>query len=117
MTRQDFSQNWVPYRDPLMDRFPSLTDGDLEDADGSTAALAKRIAEGEGTTPAEAQQTLHEFLDGPLPADAYAEPVNDNAAVMQSERYIPEGEDALTDDRRFGDDDKIENPIGRDRSS
>ena len=115
MSRHDFSQDWVPFRDPLLDRFPGLTDADLEDADGSTAALARRLAEIDGTqTPAEAQQALHEFLSGPMPADAYADPAHDDAAVADSHDYVGDGEDELADDRRFGDDATAENPVGRD---
>ena len=115
MSRQDFAQDWVPFRDPLLDRFPSLTDADLEDADGSTAELAKRIAASDGIEPGEAQQQLHEFLAGPMPADAYADPTHDNEAVAESGAYVPAGEDPLADDRRFGDDSTAENPVGRDR--
>lgn len=115
MSRADFTQDWVPYRDALLDRYPGLTDADLEDADGSTATLATRLAEIDGTrTPAEAQQDLHEFLSGPMPADAYSDPAHDQAAVSDAGDYIPAGEDALADDRRFGDDDTAENPVGRD---
>ena len=114
MSRQDFAQDWVPYRDAILSRYPGLTDADLADADGSTATLAKRIAETEGESAAEAQQGLHEFLAGPMPADAFADPTHDDAAVMKSVDYIPEGEDALADDARFGDDMKTENPVGRD---
>ena len=114
MTVQAFQSDWRPYTDAILDRFPGLTDGDLSDADGSTAVLAKRIAEVEDVEPAEAQQRLHEFLSGPMPADAFADPTHDNAAALQSERYIPEGEDALADDRRFGDDHVPEPPMGRD---
>ena len=115
MSRQDFEQDWVPFRDALMSRWPQLSDSDLEDADGSTAELAKLIAAHEGTSPGEAQQALHEFLGGPMPADAYADPSHDDAAVRESDGYIPDGEDALADDRRFGDDDVDDNPVGRDR--
>lgn len=115
MSRQDFAQDWVPYRDAILDRYPGLTDADLADADGSTATLAKRIAEVDGDSPAEAQQRLHEFLAGPMPADAFAAPVHDDAAVLKSADYIPEGEDPLADDSRFGDDHTAENPVGRDR--
>ena len=114
MSRQQFAEDWVPFRDAILDRYPGLTDADLEDADGSTAELARRIAAADGIEAGEAQQGLHEFLAGPMPADAYADPSHDNAAVMASDAYIPEGEDALADDRRFGDDDAAENPVGRD---
>ncbi|UWQ21166.1 hypothetical protein [Jannaschia sp. W003] len=116
MSRQDFARDWVPFRDPLMSRYPGLTDGDLQDADGSTAALAKSIAALQGETDLEmVQRRLHEFLEGPMPADAFADPSHDNAAALESGDYIPEGEDPLSDDRRFGDDGTAEPPVGRDR--
>ena len=117
MSRQDFATNWITYRDALLSRYSNLTDGDLSDAEGSTFRLAKRIATVQSMDPAEAQQDLHEFLEGPMPADGFAEPANDNAAIRSSEDYIPEGEDPLADDARFGDDDKTENPVGRDMSA
>lgn len=115
MSREDFARDWVPFRDPILSTFPELTDADLAGADGSTAALAKVIADKQGTSAADAQQRLHEFLGGPLPADAYAAPVHDNEAIRDSGDYIPTGEDAMADDARFGDDGKTENPVGRDR--
>lgn len=115
MSRKDFQDDWVPYRDALLDRYPDLDDGDLEDADGSAAALSRIIAERQGIEVDDAREALDSFLGGPMPADAYADPTHDNAAVMDSEDYIPAGEDASDDDRRFGDDDTAENPVGRDR--
>lgn len=115
MSRQDFADNWVPYRDAILTTYPDLREADLEAADGSTAELAKRIAEAQGIAPAEAQQQLHAFLAGPIPADAYADPVRDDAAVHDSGDYIPDGEDAMADDRRFGDDTTADTPMGRDR--
>lgn len=115
MSRKDFKDDWVPWRDALLDRYPELDDADLEDADGSTAALARLIAEKQDVSPGEAQEALHEFLAGPMPADAYADPTHDNEAVLESGDYIPAGEDESDDDRRFGDDDTSENPVGRER--
>lgn len=113
MSRKDFTEDWIPYRDAVLTRYPELDDGDLEDADGSTAALARTIAEKQGIGAGDAQADLHEFLAGPMPADAYADPTHDDAAVRDSDAYIPAGEDASDDDRRFGDDGQLENPIGR----
>lgn len=115
MSRKDFAEDWVPYRDALLTRYPKLTEKDLQDADGSTAELARLIGAHQGITAGEAQQELHEFLSGPMPADAYADPTHDDAAVMDSGDYVPAGEDPLADDRRFGDDNEVENPVGRDR--
>ena len=115
MSRQDFADDWVPFRDPILSTYPELTDADLEEADGSAVALARIIADRRGEDPAEAKQRLDEFLGGPMPADAYAAPVHDDAALRESGDYIPAGEDALADDSRFGDDATAENPVGRDR--
>ncbi len=114
MSREDFARDWVPFRDPILSSYPELTDADLSTADGSTAELARIIAEKQGIGPAEAQQNLHEFLSGPLPADAYAAPVHDDASIRDSGDYVPAGEDPSDDDARFGDDDTVEAPVGRD---
>ena len=68
MSRQDFATDWVPFRDPRLTAYPELKEADLQDADGSTARLAERIAERRGIPAGEAQQGLHEFLSGPMPA-------------------------------------------------
>jgi hypothetical protein len=113
MSRADFEADWTPYRDALVTRFPELSEAELADADGRVPELAMIIAAHQGTTPAEAQAALEEFLAGPMPADAYAAPQHDNEAARESETYVPEGEDPLADDRRFGDDHVADRPMGR----
>jgi hypothetical protein len=113
MSRSDFEADWTPYRDALVTRFPKLTEAELADADGNVSDLAVIIAAHDGTTPSEAQQALEEFLGGPMPADAYAAPQHDDAAARAAADYVPDGEDPLSDDRRFGDDDVPDRPIGR----
>ncbi|UWQ19251.1 hypothetical protein [Jannaschia sp. M317] len=113
MSRADFETDWTPFRDALLTRFDGLTEGDLSDADGQFDALARRIAERGGQTLPDARQTLDRFLSGPMPADAFAAPQHDDAAISGSDAYIPEGEDALADDSRFGDDDLADRPMGR----
>lgn len=116
MSLEDFARDWVPFRDALLSRYPGLTDGDLSDADGSVAALSARIAEIQREDDlVMVERRLTEFLSGPMPADAFADPTHDNEAVAESVDYVPEGEDPLADDRRFGDDMKTPNPIGRER--
>jgi hypothetical protein len=115
MTVEQFRSDWVPFRDALLTKYPGLSDGDLTDADGSTARLAEILSEREGVTPAEAQEDLHAFLSGPMPSDAYASPAHDERAARQSARYVGDGEDPLADDRRFGDDHVADRPMGRDR--
>lgn len=113
MSRADFEKDWTPFRDALLSRYPGLTDGDLSDADGSIPALAARLAQLSGSDREEVEQDLTGFLSGPMPADAYAAPQHDGDAISGSDAYIPEGEDALADDRRFGDDDLADRPMGR----
>ena len=115
MSREQFQADWRPFTTALQTRYPELTEGDISDADGSTARLAQTIAEKQGIEPAEAQQRLHEFLGGPMPADAYADPNRDNVAAGESSDYIPDGEDPLADDRRFGDDHTPDRPMGREQ--
>ena len=115
MSRADFEADWTPFRDALITRFPKLTEAELSDADGRVPDLALVIAGHEGLSPTEAQQELEAFLGGPMPADAYAAPQHDNAAAKASADYIPEGEDPLADDSRFGDDHIPERPMRRDR--
>ncbi len=59
------------------------------------------------------ERDLEEWREGPMPADAYADPTHDDEATRDARRYIPEGEDPLADDSRFGDDDVPDRPIGR----
>ena len=113
MSREDFQADWTPFRDAILTRFPGLSEDDLSDADGSIAALSARLAENEGVSPAEAEQSLAAFLGGPMPADAHAAPQHDDAAIRESKDYVPEGEDPLADDRRFGDDGLADRPMGR----
>ncbi|WP_371157586.1 hypothetical protein [Jannaschia sp. 2305UL9-9] len=113
MSRQDFEADWTPFRDALRTRFPELSETDMSDADGDVRALALRLSAADGSTPAEAEQRLTAFLSGPMPADAYAAPQHDGAAFGASGDYVPDGEDVLADDARFGDDDQADRPIGR----
>ncbi|TFL16905.1 hypothetical protein [Jannaschia formosa] len=116
MSRTDFQSDWTPFRDAILTRFPGLSETDLSDADGSIAALSQRLARVEDVSPSEAEQSINEFLGGPMPADAHAAPQHDNAAMQEAKDYIPEGEDPLADDRRFGDDHIADRPMGRTRS-
>ncbi|GIT90687.1 hypothetical protein JANAI62_11420 [Jannaschia pagri] len=113
MSQADFAKDWTPFRDGLMTEFPGLTDAHLAEADGRIDVLATRVAQAEGMDLADAQTAVRAFLAGPMPADAYAAPQHDDAAIKQSQRYVPEGEDPLADDARFGDDDQADRPMGR----
>lgn len=113
MSRADFEKDWTPFRDALLTRYPGLTEGDLSDADGSVPALALRLARLSGAERPEAERDLTDFLSGPMPADAYAAPQHDGDAISGSDAYIPDGEEALDDDRRFGDDTQPDTPMGR----
>ena len=55
MSREDFSRDWVPFRDPILSAYPELTDEDLSGADGSTVLLSKVIAHKQGIPAEEAQ--------------------------------------------------------------
>lgn len=113
MSLTDYKTDWPRFRDGLVTRFPALSEADLSDADGDVAVLSQRLVDAEQLPLQEPRQKLEAFFSGPMPADAFAAPQNDNTAIGMSAPYIPEGEDPLADDARFGDDDQVERPIGR----
>lgn len=113
MSIQDFRRDWRTYAHAICDRFPDVPESRVADADGDPDAMARIVAAHSDLTPNEASAAVTEVLTGPMPADGFAHPSHDNAAVTQSDAYVPEGEDVLADDARFGDGTAPEPPIGR----
>lgn len=113
--------NWTEIRDTwpalipsLLARFPELGEDRLISLSGERDELIAALAEVSARDRADAESALEDWRQGPMPYDAYADPSHDNSAAMDAGRYIPDGEDALSDDRRFGDDDVPATPMGRD---
>lgn len=109
----DIAKTWPTMDRALMTRWPSLTQGELSDVDGSRPALEVAIANAERVELDEARRQLAEWLNGPMPADVYADSRNADAAIRDSAQNIPAGEEPLDDDHAFGDDNPVETPIGR----
>lgn len=113
MTPTDLSADWPALFPSLKARFPELTDDILIGIDADRAHLEAEIAKRHGMTPADAREAVADWMQGPMPADAFAHSTHDNAAVEASGAYVPAGEDPSDDDARFGDDGKLENPAQR----
>jgi hypothetical protein len=93
-------------------RFPQLSEEDVVGTNGERSDLVSALVE-TGMDAAEAERELEDWRETPMPADAYAHPDHDGEAAQEARGYIPEGEDPLADDRRFGDDHVPETPMGR----
>lgn len=113
MQQKDLRDDWPALFPSLQAQFPKLSDDALDRIDGDRERLEHEIAKRHDMTAAEAREAVADWMVGPMPSDAFAHPTHDNAAVRDSGKYIPDGEDALADDARFGDDDTVESPIRR----
>jgi hypothetical protein len=113
MQWSEIEQNWRAMIPAIRGRWPEVSEEDLIALSGRKDEVVATIAGASGDTPAEIERQIDEWRQGPMPADAYADPTHDNAAARDAGRYVPDGEDALADDARFGDDDMAERPIGR----
>jgi len=107
----EIRENWEATIAALQSRWPDVPEEEWIAAAGDREDIAATIARWTGDDLAEAERALEEWREGPMPADA--DPVHDNAATQDARRYIPEGEDPLDDDGRFGDDDVPDSPMGR----
>lgn len=114
MQWQEIADNWPGMLDAARTRWPSVSEEDLIALTPTQGELSTLVAEREGLARDEAERQVAEWTNGPMPADSYADPSHDLAAGRDAGRYVPDGEDALSDDRRFGDDDAAEPPVGRD---
>ena len=90
-----------------------MTEADLIALTPTQDELAALIARRTDADTPEAARQIAEWLNGPMPADSYADPAHDNAAAHDAGRSIPDGEDVYSDDRKFGGDHTPDTPIGR----
>jgi len=109
----EIRENWEATLPALQSRWPEVPEEEWIAAAGDRADIIATIARCTGDDLSEAERALEEWREGPMPADAYADPVHDNAAARDAGRYIPEGEEPLDDDGRFGDDNLQDRPMGR----
>lgn len=113
MTWDEIRETWPTLVPALRTRFPELDEDRLTALSGAQDELVAALAEASARDRTEAARDLEAWREGPMPADAYASPLHDDAAARDAGRYVPEGEDPLSDDRRFGDDHVPATPMGR----
>lgn len=105
--------NWPALIGPAKDRWPEVPEAELTALTPTKDELTDLVARHGGTDRPEAARQIAEWLNGPMPADAYADPTHDMTAAGDAGKSIPDGEDVYTDDRRFGDDHTPDPPMGR----
>lgn len=112
MQWSEIRENWTALIPSVEARFPQIGEENLVAMSGERSELVAALVE-TGMDTAEAERQLETWRETPMPLDAYADPDHDAGAARDSRGYIPEGEDALADDHRFGDDHVPDRPIGR----
>ncbi len=113
MRWQIVSRNWDAFQESLLETWPELTEDDLSDIEGDRALFEERIAAATGADADDVAQQVVEWLEGAVPADVHMDELHDNASIAESGLYMSPGEDASDDDRKYGDDNTAENPVGR----
>ena len=98
--------NWSAFYEAILDRWPEADEAELDEVDGDQRAFIAYIAEATGQDPEEARDEIREWLAGEIPSDVVMDPTHDNHSIALSAKFVPEGEDELADDARFGDDDE-----------
>lgn len=108
-------RNWPAFVEPIMERWPRTEEEDLLALDGDRDRLMTYIGERHDLTPAEADEQIISWLQGEVPADVAMDEIRDGENIQASAAHIGTGEDVYSDDRKFGDDEADERPIGRTR--
>jgi hypothetical protein len=98
-------ENWAAFYEAIMDRWPGADESELDEVDGDQRAFIGYIAELTGQEPGDARDEIREWLAGELPSDVVMDPSHDDHSIRLSAKFLPEGEDELDDDARYGDDD------------
>ena len=112
MQWDEIRENWTALIPSVMARWPQLSEEQLTGMSGERSELVAGLVH-TGTEAQEAEREVEDWRETPLPLDAYADPDHDQAAARDAKGFIPEGEDPLADDRRFGDDNVPDRPLGR----
>lgn len=100
--------NWPAFYEAIQEKWPDADEAELDEIDGDQRAFISYIAEISEGEREEARDEILEWLKGEIPSDVVMDPVHDNHSIALSSKYVPEGEDELDDDSRFGDDDEHE---------
>jgi len=106
-------RDWPAYTDSMITRWPNADAEIVADMDPDREAFEVYIAGVQGMTTLEAEADVARWLEGPKPLDAVNDPNHVGTSITESGASIPVGEDVYADDRKFGDDNISENPVGR----
>lgn len=117
MLWKDVAKDWPAFTASIKARWPEVDDERVADLGGDRLAFNAYLGQVYQLTPREAEEQIDEWLQGPLPLDAVTDPLRDMTGIEESGRHIPDGEDALADDKRFGDDNVATPPVGRDTAA
>lgn len=112
MRWRSVKQNWEAFQESLLETWPDLTEEDLIEIDGERGPLEARLAEVTGDDPEDVAQQVEEWLEGAVPSDVHMDEHHDDESIRDSRLYMSPGEDASDDDRKFGDDNTSEDPVG-----
>lgn len=113
MQWNDISKNWSAYTPALMTKWSELEENELLALDGNQDEFLAYLKKRTGYDTVTAQMELADWMMGAEPADAVMDSTRDNARITDSKDEMSVGEDALSDDSKFGDDDTPDTPIGR----
>ncbi len=113
MEWRDIRANWAALIPSIRARWPEIGEDRLTAMSGEREELVAAVAATSGADGAEAEREVEAWRAQPMPADAYADPAHDQEAARDAGGYVPEGEDPMADESRFGDEDVPDRPIGR----
>lgn len=112
MRWRSVSENWDAFHEAMLETWPALSEDDLIEVEGDRTALEERLAELTGDEVDDVAQQIDEWLEGAVPSDVHMDEVHDNDSINDSRLYMSPGEDASDDDRKYGDDNATEDPVG-----
>ncbi|MFD1883801.1 hypothetical protein [Paracoccus pacificus] len=98
--------NWTAFYEAIQEKWPEADDAELDEIDGDQRAFIAYIAEISEMDPEEAREEIRDWLVGEIPSDVVMDPGHDNHSIALSSKFVPEGEEEMDDDSRFGDDDE-----------
>lgn len=97
-------ENWPAFFEAILDKWPEADEAELDEIDGDQRAFIAYVAELTGQEAADAREEIRDWLAGELPSDVVMDPRHDDHSIRLSSKFLPEGEDELDDDARYGDD-------------
>ena len=75
-----------------------------KEVEGVLRGFVAYVAEWTGQEAADAREEFRDWLAGELPPDVVMDPRHDDHSSRLSGKFLPEGEEELDDDARYGDD-------------